>query len=255
MFTILFLATYQKNHIIGGDNLYAATYEEQNIYEVKIENNMSKVITTMTVMAMTEQEAYDDVALNGWTVIGVKLIKERVKDEYTLSTDYIKTEIPNKIELEDAIEIPPAAKEPVKDNKMVVSKESGNKNVADNLNLVPTSKDLELILTIHFQLGDVAPIFDDEISKLFDSLPKDRDYVLFGNADDVAVGKNATYSNNYELSYLRADHIKKLLIEKGYNADKIKTIGLGTGYPLEKSGKKGSLKNRRVEIYGFRTQG
>ena len=76
MFTILFLATYQKNHIIGGDNLYAATYEEQNIYEVKIENNMSKVITTMTVMAMTEQEAYDNVALNGWTVIGVKLIKD-----------------------------------------------------------------------------------------------------------------------------------------------------------------------------------
>ncbi len=223
------------------------------MYEVKIENNMSKVITTMTVMAVTEQEAYDNVALNGWTVIGVRLIKERVKDEYTLSTDYIKTEIPNKIELENAIEIP-AEQESVKEKGMVVSKESGNKNVADNLNLVPTSKDLELILTIHFQLGDVAPIFDDKISKLFDSLPKDRVYVLFGNADDVAVGRHATYSNNYELSYLRADHIKKLLIEKGYNADKIKTIGLGTGYPLEKSGKKGSLKNRRVEIYGFRTQ-
>ena len=141
------------------------------MYEVKIENNMSKVITTMTVMAMTEQEAYDNVALNGWTVIGVRLIKERVKDEYTLSTDYIKTEIPNKIELEDAIEIP-AEKEPLKEKSMVVSKESGNKNVADNLNLVPTSKDLELILTIHFQLGDVAPIFDDKISKLFDSLQK-----------------------------------------------------------------------------------
>ncbi len=233
--------------------MYAAAYEEQNMYEVKIENNMSKVITTMTVMAVTEQEAYDNVALNGWTVIGVRLIKERVKDEYTLSTDYIKTEIPNKIELENAIEIP-AEQESVREKGMVVSKESGNKNVADNLNLVPTSKDLELILTIHFQLGDVAPIFDDKISKLFDSLPKDRVYVLFGNADDVAVGRHATYSNNYELSYLRADHIKKLLIEKGYNADRIKTIGLGTGYPLEKSDKKGSLKNRRVEIYGFRTQ-
>lgn len=221
--------------------MYAAAYEEQNMYEVKIENNMSKVITTMTVMAVTEQEAYDNVALNGWTVIGVRLIKERVKDEYTLSTDYIKTEIPNKIELENAIEIP-AEQESVKEKGMVVSKESGNKNVADNLNLVPTSKDLELILTIHFQLGDVAPIFDDKISKLFDSLPKDRVYVLFGNADDVAVGRHATYSNNYELSYLRADHIKKLLIEKGYNADKIKTIGLGTGYPLEKSGKKAALK-------------
>ena len=176
-----------------------------------------------------------------------------MKDEYTLSTDYIKTEIPNKIELEDAIEIP-AAKELEEESRIIVSKESGNKNVADNLNLVPTSKDLELILTIHFQLGNVSPIFNDDISKLFDSLPKDKNYVLFGNADDVAVGRHATYSNNYELSYLRADHIKKLLIEKGYNADKIRTIGLGTGYPLEKNSKKGSLKNRRVEIYGFRTQ-
>lgn len=236
--------------------MYAATYGEQNMYEVKIENNLSKVITTMTIMAMTEQEAYDNVALNGWSVIGVKLIKERVKDEYILSTDYIKTEIPNKIELEDAIEIPDI-KGPVKENKntAVVSKESGNKNVADNLNLVPTSKELELIMTIHFKLGDVAPIFDENISKLFDSLSKDKDYILFGNADDVSVGRNATYNNNYELSYLRADHIKKLLIEKGYNADRIKTIGLGTGYPLEKNGKKGSIKNRRVEIYGFRTQG
>ena len=126
--------------------------------------------------------------------------------------------------------------------------------MADNLNLVPTSKDLELILTIHFQLGNVSPIFNDDISKLFDSLPKDKNYVLFGNADDVAVGRHATYSNNYELSYLRADHIKKLLIEKGYNADKIRTIGLGTGNKKEKNSKKGSLKNRRVEIYGFRTQ-
>ena len=107
------------------------------MYEVKIENNKSKVITTITVMAMTEQDAYNNVALTGWTVIGGKLIKERLKDEYTLSTDYIKTEIPNKIELEDAIEIP-AEKEPGKENNLVVSKESGNNNVAANLNLVRT---------------------------------------------------------------------------------------------------------------------
>ena len=79
--------------------------------------------------------------------------------------------------------------------------------------------------------------------------------MLFGNADDVSVGKNATYSSNYELSYLRSEHKKKLLIEKGYDADRIRTVGLGTRYPLEKNSKNGSLKNRRVEIYGFRTQG
>lgn len=231
------------------------------MYEVRIENNISKVITTMTVMAQDEQQARENVLLNGWSVIGVKLLKERVKETYNLSSDSVATTIPNKIDLEGAINIPAAEnkaqaqkKETPKSNENIVSKESGNKNVADNLELLPTSNELELILTIHFNLGNVSPVFNDNVSRIFEKLPKDRDYVLFGNADDVRVGKHATYGSNYELSYLRAEHIKKLLIEKGYNADKIRTVGLGTRYPLEKNGKKGSFKNRRVEIYGFRTQ-
>ena len=224
------------------------------MYEVRIENNLSKVITTMTVMAQDEQQARENVSLNGWSVIGVKLLKERVKETYSFSADSVATTIPNKIELEGAINIPAAEKEPQKKNENIISKESGNKNVADNLELLPTSDNLELILTIHFNLGNVSPVFNDNVSRIFEKLPKNRDYVLFGNADDVRVGKNATYGSNYELSYLRAEHIKKLLIEKGYNADKIRTVGLGTRYPLEKNGKKGSFKNRRVEIYGFRTQ-
>ncbi len=231
------------------------------MYEVRIENNISKVITTMTVMAQDEQQARENVSLNGWSVIGVKLLKERVKETYNLSSDSVATTIPNKIDLEGAINIPAAEnkaqaqkKETPKSNENIVSKESGNKNVADNLELLPTSNELELILTIHFNLGNVSPVFNDNVSRIFEKLPKDRDYVLFGNADEVRVGKHATYGSNYELSYLRAEHIKKLLIEKGYNADKIRTVGLGTRYPLEKNGKKGSFKNRRVEIYGFRTQ-
>ena len=231
------------------------------MYEVRIENNISKVITTMTVMAQDEQQARENVSLNGWSVIGVKLLKERVKETYNLSSDSVATTIPNKIDLEGAINIPAAEnkaqaqkKETPKSNENIVSKESGNKNVADNLELLPTSNELELILTIHFNLGNVSPVFNDNVSRIFEKLPKDRDYVLFGNADDVRVGKHATYGSNYELSYLRAEHIKKLLIEKGYNADKIRTVGLGTRYPLEKNGKKGSFKNRRVEIYGFRSQ-
>lgn len=223
------------------------------MYEVRIENNLSKVITTMAVMAEDEQQARENVSLNGWTIIGVRLLKERVKESYDLDTELVSTAIPNEIELEGRINIPIDNQSNGK-NDIVISKDAGNTNIADNLELLPTSKELELILTIHFGLGNVSPVFNDDISKIFESLPKNRDYVLFGNADDVRVGKNATYSSNYELSFLRAEHIKKLLIEKGYNADKIRTVGLGTRYPLEKNGKNGSFKNRRVEIYGFRAQ-
>lgn len=175
------------------------------MYEVKIENNLSKIITTMTVMAEDEQQARENVSLNGWSVIGVRLLKERVKETYSLNTDLVSTTIPNNIDLEGKINIPAAENKPAKkENSIAVSKDAGNKNVADNLELLPTSKELELILTIHFGLGNVSPVFDDNISKIFESLPKDRDYVLFGNADDVRVGKNATYGSNYELSYLRA---------------------------------------------------
>ncbi len=246
MFTLLLLVTFQESPITGGGNVYAATYEELNMYEVRIENNLSKIITTMQVMAVDEDQARHNVYLNGWTVIGVRLLKERVKKPYSLDPQSVATTIPGKIDLENKIEIP---------KEQVVSKEKGNQQVADNLNLLPTSDKLELIMTIHFKLGDVAPIFDDQVSALFEKLDKTRDYILFGNADDVKVGRKATYGSNYELSYLRAEHIKKLLIEKDHDADRIRTVGLGTRYPLEKSGKKGSLKNRRVEIYGFRTQG
>ena len=89
------------------------------MYEVRIENNLSKVITTMTVMAQDEQQARENVSLNGWSVIGVKLLKERVKETYSLSADSVATTIPNKIELEGAINIPAAEKEPQKKNENI----------------------------------------------------------------------------------------------------------------------------------------
>lgn len=106
MFTALFLEISPKNHTIGGDSIFAATYEELNMYEVKIENNLTKIITTMTVMAPDENQAKDNVYLNGWTVIGVKLLKERIKNTYTLNASTVATTIPKNIDLEDAIEIP-----------------------------------------------------------------------------------------------------------------------------------------------------
>ena len=122
----------------------------------------------MTVMAEDEQQARENVSLNGWSVIGVRLLKERVKETYSLNTDLVSTTIPNNIDLEGKINIPAAGNKPAKkENSIAVSKDAGNKNVADNLELLPTSNELELILTIHFGLGNVSPVFDDNISKNF----------------------------------------------------------------------------------------
>lgn len=256
-----------KSHITGGvDTAYAGITPELNNYEVTIENNSSKVVTSMTVKALTEQDAKNNVSLNGWTVIGVKLIpKDEQKEMYELSADSVNTVIPKKVELENGsgyydnnvvtgrkkTELAPA--DDNISNGLSVSNDAGNKQVADNINLLPDSPELEYISTIHFGFGNVNPVYNDNVSVMLDNLSKDREYILFGNADEVSVGENAPYGSNYELSYLRAEHIKKVLIERGFSADKIKTVGLGVKYPIEKTGKS-SLKNRRVEIYGFRAQ-
>lgn len=258
-----------KSHITGGaDRAYAGLTPELNNYEVTIENNASKVVTSMTVKALTEQDAKNNVSLNGWSVIGVKLIpKDEQKEMYELSADSVNTVIPKKVELENGsgyydngaagrkkTELSSAEDNlSVAADNLSLSNDAGNKVIADNINLLPDSPDLEYISTIHFGFGNVNPVYDDNVSIMLDNLSKDREYILFGNADEVSVGENAPYGSNYELSYLRAEHIKKVLIERGFSADKIRTVGLGVKYPLEKTGKS-SLKNRRVEIYGFRAQ-
>lgn len=256
-----------KSHITGGaETAYAGITPELNNYEVTIENNASKVVTSMTIKALTEQDAKNNVSLNGWSVIGVKLLpKDEQKEMYELSADSVNTVIPKKVELENGSgyydnNVVTGRKKtesaPADDNfsnGLNVSNDAGNKQVADNINLLPGSPELEYISTIHFGFGNVNPVYNDNVSVMLNNLSKDREYILFGNADEVSVGENAPYGSNYELSYLRAEHIKKVLIERGFSADKIKTVGLGVKYPLEKTGKS-SLKNRRVEIYGFRAQ-
>lgn len=247
-----------KSHITGGVNrVYAGITPELNNYEVTIENNASKVVTSMTIKALTEQDAKNNVSLNGWSVIGVKLIPDNEqKETYDLSADSVNTVIPEKVELENAVGNYSDNLTSRKKAELSVNADNltaGNMAVADNINLLPDSPELEYLFTINFGFGNVNPLYNDNISSMLDNLSKDREYIIFGNADEVSVGERAPYGSNYELSYLRAEHIKKVLIERGFSADKIKTVGLGVRYPIEKTGKS-SLKNRRVEIYGFRAQ-
>lgn len=215
--------------------------DERFLYEVQIENNKSKIITKMHVRALSEEDAFNNVSLNGWTVIGAKRVSDDERKTIELSSDSIAVKIPNKVTLEDAIDDYPTEK---------IEEPKKGTEVKDNINLLPTSKDLILKLVVFNDFGVIkANDYEDKLR----NLPKDRDYVLFGNADEVRVGKNAIYVSNYDLSYKRAEYIKNYLIKIGHNADRITVIGLGVKYPLEKTSES-SKKNRRVEIYGFRTQ-
>lgn len=78
-----------------------------------------------------------------------------------------------------------------------------------------------------------------------------------GNNEDVVIAAQleghsdsiGTTKNNMKVSRLRAGSVKKYLVEKGIELDKIATTGFGEERPVESDKiKEGRQKNRRVEI-------
>lgn len=303
----LCLSAYQGNRFIGGVS-WAQAYNPLPIFQVTIENNVSKVVTVMYVFAPTEENARENVSLNGWKVRGIKKLSDSEKAQITLSDDGLNSEGESKIVINSFDENIPAKdtktkqQEPKKsaepvgtnmgsapltlpaDNLTDMNKPRDNaspdnttdplsampmessqgslgtaaekvsgKVAEDNLEILPDSPELEYLLTLNFNFAEIDPKLNEQLLYRLKELPVDRRYIIFGHADDVVVGKNAIYKNNYTLSYMRAEEIKKLMAGNGVAADNIKTVGLGVKYPLEDT-KGSSLANRRAEIYGFRTQ-
>ena len=262
-FLLLLSAIFHENHIIGGVKVAfgAESYSERGIYAVTIENNSSKVRTVMTVFAESEQDAHDHVALNGWTVIDVEHLSEAAPSELDFST-----EITNSVTPEN-VEITPLKDEGAFEDPSLKSQKDGTEDMAgyppikrgqdveDNLNLLPTSPQLEFVAVYHFDLGVVEPIRNPVNNGKISSLDKTGKYVVFGHADTVPVGENAPYGSNFELSFKRAGFIKGIMVRAGIAADNIRIVGLGTMYPVVKNSEGGSPANRRVEIYGFKKGG
>ena len=79
---------------------------------------------------------------------------------------------------------------------------------------------------------------------------KSKKIRLVGHASRT--GSNTTNGKRYnmEISYSRAETIKKILIKKGFPPENIKTSGKGDLEPLEEEAVQyGEAVNRRVEIF------
>lgn len=243
----------------------------------------------MYVFAADEERAKENVSLNGWTVLGVKKLSEKEKSQINLSADGLNGNITGnpkidsiganrKMKNSDPAEgkdkVPygypsgfagtnPYLNETSDRQKSPKNNLQNNENgsqglptvnrTEDNLELLPTSPNLDYIITLNFDLGKVEPLPNPNVNNKFKELDKNNKYIVFGHADEVKVGKNAIYKNNYTLSFLRAEYIKKMMTEYGIPAENIRVVGLGIRYPLENSNES-SLANRRAEIYGFRKQ-
>ena len=73
---------------------------------------------------------------------------------------------------------------------------------------------------------------------------KSQSILIEGHSD--ATGKTET---NAELSQKRADAVAKFLTQKGINADRVKSVGMGPARPIaDNESAEGRATNRRVEI-------
>ncbi len=104
--------------------------------------------------------------------------------------------------------------------------------------------------TAYFETGKDMPIFGQlnedswtNLKEVMDNHPEIK-VTVTGYTDNV--GKDAT---NMALSLRRAENIKKMLVEKGIDASRIKAYGKGKNNPIAPNNtKEGRAKNRRIEI-------
>ncbi len=96
-------------------------------------------------------------------------------------------------------------------------------------------------------LGKLVEILNGEAASIF------HVYVA-GHTDDIPIRKPATlrrHPTNWYLSVHRAVEVQKELVKANLAPGRIGAMGFGEYHPIEpnKPGKKGNVKNRRVEIW------
>ena len=73
---------------------------------------------------------------------------------------------------------------------------------------------------------------------------KERSIIVEGHTDSQ--GSDA---HNLDLSQRRAEAVRAYIVERGYDASRVRALGVGEGQPLADNGTdEGRANNRRVEI-------
>ena len=103
------------------------------------------------------------------------------------------------------------------------------------------------------QFPDNAVIPDDTADKVLLEIVKFKDskkLMLVGHASKTGSETITGKRKNMEISISRAQTIKNMLVNKGFDGNKIQIYGKGDLEPLKEEEKKfGEAVNRRVEIF------
>ncbi len=97
-----------------------------------------------------------------------------------------------------------------------------------------------------FDKADLLPPARARLNQVADVLmtTPERNLTIEGHTDS-----QGSDSYNLDLSQRRADAVRNYLVQRGYQADRIKAHGLGEGHPIaDNASAEGRANNRRVEI-------
>ncbi|MCA9551491.1 MAG: OmpA family protein [Myxococcales bacterium] len=113
-----------------------------------------------------------------------------------------------------------------------------NLKLPDNVLFPSGSKDLKKDGTA--ALLEVAAVLKDV---------KDRDFLIAGHTDNVALKKGGRFKDNWELSTARAVTVVKLLVANGVAPENLAAAGFGEFDPIASNETpEGQAQNRRLEI-------
>ena len=115
-----------------------------------------------------------------------------------------------------------------------------------------SSNDINVTKVAIIQFPDNAIIPDNSANKVLDEIAKfidKRKLRLVGHASKTGSETIEGKRKNMEISIARAQTIKNMLINKGFDGNNIEIFGKGDLEPLQEEEKFGDAVNRRVEVF------
>jgi hypothetical protein len=203
----------------------------------------------MHVFAKNSEEARAQVELNGWQVGSVKQLTFRHGDAYIVQ---IGDEPPRSMPIEEL-----SRDSALSDEELILSilgppKEDAPLPIPEEEAITDEGDKLIYIMTVYFPFGEIEPQIGDAERNKFTQFDNTSYYYLFGHTDNISINpRNKTYTDNFDLSFKRAEAVKNILVAYGIASDRISTVGFGATQPAadNRRSKSGTLENRRVEIF------
>ena len=138
------------------------------------------------------------------------------------------------------------------EDKLSINEKEGQLN-AETQGPAKKAKILAVIGSGAFRVGQVelSEDFNSTAQGIVTDIKASPDYrvVIEGHTDNIPISKGKPYSDNMELSFLRAKAVSSILVKSGISPERISVVGYGSTRPIDSNETvSGRINNRRVEV-------